>query len=203
MTRATLIKRIGLAICLSVGLGLGALIVLGPEIEVSMSEAEIREKVAAEIPKTVSHPAGTAEITALDLDLLETDQVAVDLAMTVTAFGMTADVAGKSKTGLRYEGGNFYLADLVLDDLEITPDEEATGLIGDVGKAASSAFRNMFSNDDVAGSDGAAARLEERLRAKIGPVARSLSFSIRPEHAICPSSSHWARSPAQWNSGFS
>ncbi len=101
-----------------------AIVVVVPDFEVVFDEDEVRDRIEDALP--VASGTQDIELRVTDasvdfLDIGEKGQVALSGEVRISGFGMAATSTVDTVTAVRYEDGAFYLSDLRLDDLTLTP----------------------------------------------------------------------------------
>jgi hypothetical protein len=160
-----------------IGVALIAYLILGKPITVTVPEDKVRTEVAAKLPMVVKKMGITANITQLEIDFLESDEVFVDIAMDLEGFGLSGFATGTATSGLRYDSGDFFLEDLDLDDLSITATKDSASTITKAATTAESLW-NRFKSDKMDDDPEAAVAIED-LKAKalerMIPAARDIA----------------------------
>lgn len=119
--RAVRILACGVGILVAVTL---AIVLFVPDFEVTITEDEVRERIADALP--LSAGTGEVEVRISDarvdfLDVGEKGQVALQAEIRVSGLTLAATAEVDTVTAIRYDDGSFYLSDLRLDDLTLTP----------------------------------------------------------------------------------
>ena len=101
-----------------------AILLFVPDFEVVITEEEVRDRIEDALP--VRSGSQEIELTVTDaaIDFRrsgEKGQIALSGEVRLSGFGMAATSEVDTITAVRYESGSFYLSDLRLDDLSLTP----------------------------------------------------------------------------------
>lgn len=144
-------KRIILFAVLAVVLLIGAGSALVGSVGVSVSEADIQKRVDAALPLTLSRLGGTVEVRTVALNTREDGTVEVSGSGDVRALGLDGDVAFSGVSRIVYEDGAFYLRDLGVEDVRITPTAETAERVEGRKKLLSTAVQRL--RETVSGGD--------------------------------------------------
>lgn len=101
-----------------------AIVLLVPDFEVVIPEDEVRDRIEDALPVRSGSTELELTVTDATVDFLgtgEKGQVALTGEVKLAGFGMAATSEVDTVTAIRYEDGDFYLSDLRLDDLSLTP----------------------------------------------------------------------------------
>ena len=101
-----------------------AIVLFVPDFEVVIDEDDVRDRIDDALPvfsgtKEIELKVTDAQVDFLDIG--EKGQVALSGEVKISGFGLAATSAVDTVTAVRYEDGSFYLSDLRLDDLSLTP----------------------------------------------------------------------------------
>lgn len=152
-----------------------AIVVFVPDFEVVIDEDEVRERIEDALPVS----AGTSEIelkvTDAEVDFLATGdkgQVALFGEVRISGFGMAATSEVDTLTAIRYEDGSFYLSDLRLDDLSLTPTLATRAKIAALKKAWQPIIDEFVQEFDASNSEVSFEELKAELQKSLIPVVR-------------------------------
>ena len=107
-------------------------LIFAPSYSVTFTEADIKSKVAAQIPHEVKRAGVAISVTSATVDFLATNQIAVEAGVAATGFTLDGVGSVSAKTSVRYEDGRFYLGDLTHDDIQFTFSDSSQETIRDV-----------------------------------------------------------------------
>lgn len=162
-------KRIILFAILAVVFLIGAGSALVGSVGVSVSEADIQKRVDAALPLTISRLGGTVEVRTVALDTREDGTVQVSGDGDVRALGLDGDVAFSGVSRIVYEDGAFYLRDLGVEDVRITPTTETAERVEGRKKLLSTAVRKL--RDAVSGGDAESEALIALVKSRVAESA--------------------------------
>lgn len=152
-----------------------AIVVFLPDFEVVIDEDEVRERIEDALPVS----AGTSEIelkvTDAEVDFLATGdkgQVALFGEVRISGFGMAATSEVDTVTAIRYEDGSFYLSDLRLDDLSLTPTLATRAKIAALKKAWQPIIDEFVQEFDASNGEVSFEELKAELQKSLIPVVR-------------------------------
>ena len=136
-----LTPRIGKILAWGVGILVAvtlAIILLVPDFEVVIPEDEVRDRIEDAIPVSSGSEEIEISVTKAAIDFRDTGekgQVALFGEVRLAGFGLAATGEVDTVTAIRYEDGAFYLSDLRLDDLTLTPTLATRAKIAAIKKA--------------------------------------------------------------------
>ena len=119
-------------------LGLGAYGLLGSDIEIEVSEAQARQKFQAALPISYSHSRTEALVEKANFDFQDDGRVRLTAEVDIQGYGFSGVAFADAASGIRYAGGNFYLVDVTLDEVDFRMDDESNQRVADVRAVATS-----------------------------------------------------------------
>lgn len=131
---------------------LGAGTALVGSVGVPVSETAIQKRVEAALPLTINRLGGVIEIRTIALNTQEDGTVQVSGNGDVRALGLDGEVAFSGVSRIVYQDGAFYLRDLGMDNVKITPTAKAAERVEDRKKILSATvgkLRNRMSDGDA------------------------------------------------------
>lgn len=166
-------KKISLALLFVVGAGLLLALLFAPDVTIRFSQEEANAKVMETLPFEKKTAGVTINLNEAAIDFQEDNLVQVTSVARVTGFGVTADVTGAPTTSLRYQDGNFYLADATIDSFKFDVDTAAQAKINGAKDVARSMFNKFKENhmDDSPEAAAAIDQLKDSTIAKVKTVA--------------------------------
>ncbi len=141
---------------------------LVPDVEVTISEDQVRDKLAEHIPYQTEVWPAQIVVQRLGVDFQGGDGVSLDAEIDVDGFGMQAIGTAETLTRLRYDRGAFYLSDLRLDDLTLTPSAETEDRLAGLKRSV----KNILDRREAAQPTEADRRQFQEMRATLGPRIR-------------------------------
>lgn len=165
-----------------VGFGLGGYAMFGPDIEVVVSEDLARQKFQASLPIAYSGDHAEALVRAATIDLQGGNRLRVTADVNISGYGFSGVASGEARSAFRYEGGNFYLVGVSLDQADFMMDDVSSprapgvrsaakgiwGMMGEPGPEAAPdapGATDLVTGDAVGGINGKARNvLEDALR---------------------------------------
>ena len=164
------------------GWGVGALVavtlgvvLLVPDFEVLIEEEEVRERIRNALPVSAGSSEIELRITDAEIDFLdvgEKGQVALTGAVRISGFGLAAKSEVDTVTAIRYESGSFYLSDLRLDDLSLTPTLATRAKIAALKKAWQPLIDQFAEEFEANQSDMTFEEAKAELQKSLIPVVR-------------------------------
>jgi hypothetical protein len=169
-----MLKRNVIVFIALVALALTFLIVTAPEIEVRITEDQVAEQIAAELPKTITK--GGLEITVNDatVDFLADNAVRITAVADIAGYGMTGRADADMTSSLEYRDGDFFLTSVDFDDLRLTQDPDTEEKLSDATSVARGLFNRLRDQveDGEAGAGAALERVADRAMDRFAPAAR-------------------------------
>lgn len=165
---------------------------VGP-IDVRVPEERVRAEIDAALPFDTAQAGVDVTVTHATADFQADNRVAVTLEGTASGLGLTGAFSGATITGLEYRGGAFYLADITLDDLEISPDGDSSAMVDSVRTVGAALWDRAAdqlapseatspdapsADDTKGGMDDLGGRLVDQARAAARRAGNSLARSI-------------------------
>lgn len=101
-----------------------AIVLFVPDFEIVIDESEVRDRIEDALPVTSGTEEIELKVTDARVDFIDTGekgQVALYGEVRISGFGLAATSEVDTVTAVRYEDGSFFLSDLRLDDLSLTP----------------------------------------------------------------------------------
>jgi hypothetical protein len=141
-----IIKIILTAVLLISGCSILGFLMYAKPITLSFSQEEAQEKINLQLPIINEKANVKGTINDIQISFLETNEVSVTLQMDAEGYGLSGNITGETKTGITYHNGNFFLKDLDLSDLTITPNNDSLEKLDDAKVAAQSLW-NKFKKD--------------------------------------------------------
>lgn len=163
-------RKLAIAAGLILGLGAAAHFLV-PDMEIKVSEAEARAKIAVRLPIEIEKLGSTISVHAAQVDFLAEDKVAFAAEFTAAGGWVSGEGRLEGKSGLAYRDGAFFLKDIDLQDVHFTPSaataDDAAGLKG--------IARNFIGKvrEGLAGDDPAAQALVDKSVARVSDAQKS------------------------------
>lgn len=173
-------KKIALAFLFTLGAGILLTLLFAPDVTIKFSQEEANAKVMETLPFEKQAAGATIKVEEVNIDFKDENLIQVTTTARVTGFGVAADVTGAPTTGLRYENGNFYLADATIDSFDFKVDAAGQAKIKGATSIAQSMF-NKFKENHMDDDPEAAAALEglkDETIAKVKTAAISTTNSL-------------------------
>ncbi len=110
-------KKLLLSLAAIVLVFLGLIVLVKPTFPISITEVEVNEKARSILP--ISHEKHGIEVVINDLevDFLDSNHAQIYASAKVEALGRTAIIHFTTTSGVRYEGGDFYLKDVSVQNV--------------------------------------------------------------------------------------
>jgi len=157
----------------SAALALAALL-YSPSITIDIPEAKVRSEVATRLPMTIEKNGVNVLVRSATIDFLESDAIHIVAEADIAGYGLSGAARADVTSGLRYESGAFYLAELDLGDIEISLDQARKSNLGSARDVAGGILGALRERAEAL-SPGAGAVLEDveaATRARVEPAAR-------------------------------
>ena len=167
-------KKILIWAGIALALGIASFILISPTIRVDVPESKVRSELALKLPMTIDRNGVNVIVRAATVDFLDSNAIHLTAEADLAGFGLSGSASADATSGLRYEGGNFYLTELTFSDIDFVADGESSTRIEDATSVASAAFGRLRSklDSEVEGAGAALDRLSADAAAKAEPVLR-------------------------------
>jgi hypothetical protein len=129
-------------------LGLGGYAVLGPDIDITVSEAQANLRLQDSLPLTYAKDRVTAVVEKASVDFQSDNRARVTANVDIQGYGFSGVAFADAASGIRYEDGDFYLVDVTLDEVDFRLDDESSQRVADVRAVATSIW-NMAKDKAV------------------------------------------------------
>lgn len=152
-----------------------AIVLFVPDFEVVIDEAEVRDRIEDALPVTSGTTEIELKVTDAELDFLSTGekgQVALFGEVRISGFGMAATSEVDTVTAIRYQDGDFYLSDLRLDDLSLTPTLATRAKIAALKKAWQPIVDEFVRELEASDGEMSFEELKAELQKSLIPVVR-------------------------------
>lgn len=167
-------RKIAMALAGLAALAVLGILIFGPRVSISIPETQAQAELAAMLPMTIEKNGVNVVLRSAELDFRADNRVRITADLDIAGYGLSGAGRADATSGLRYEGGNFYLSEISVSDMDITPDAPSSSRIKD----ATTAFSGLLdrARDAVAADRPEAAPAFDRLRAeaaeRLAPRAR-------------------------------
>lgn len=167
-------KKLFAWIGIALAVAIAAIILISPTITIDVPESTVRSQVAQKLPMTIDRNGVNVIVRSATIDFLDGDAIHLTAEADLAGYGLSGSATADATSSLRYEGGNFYLDKLSVDDVAFAPDGESNSRIDDAKKVASAAFGNLRNRleGEVEGAGAALDRLSEGAAEKAEPILR-------------------------------
>ena len=128
-------RKFAIYTCLTLLAILAAAFVFEPPYKATFTQAQIEAELAKQLPKQISKALTSINITKGIVDLRDNDKVAIKAAFDVRSFTLEGTGSADVTTGIRYDGGRFYLSDLRNENIKFTFSDNSKDTLGDVKSA--------------------------------------------------------------------
>lgn len=128
-------RKFAIYTCLTLLAILAAAYVFAPPYKATFTQAQIESELAKQLPKQINKALTSINITEGIVDLHSNNKVAIKAAFDVRGFTLEGTGSADVTTGIRYDGGRFYLSDLRKENIEFTFSDNSKDTLGDVKSA--------------------------------------------------------------------
>lgn len=152
-----------------------AIVAFVPDFEVAITEEEVRDRIEDALPVMSGSEEIEILITNAEVDFMgsgEKGQVALAAEVRISGFGLGATSEVDTVTAIRYEDGSFYLSDLKLDDLSLTPTLATRAKIAALKKAWQPIIDQFIEEFEANQSDMTFEEAKAELQKSLIPLVR-------------------------------
>ncbi|MEM9344622.1 MAG: hypothetical protein AAGA87_16395 [Pseudomonadota bacterium] len=143
-----------------------------PDVPIRITQERVAAAIDDKLPFEIDTRALTLDVENASVKFLETGKVGVTAQFEGRAFGLSGKGAADTESGLRYEGGRFYLADLSVEDLSLVADDDSQGVIDDARTTAGALFHRLRGEAEEADPEAPESmdRLRDRAVERMKPI---------------------------------
>ena len=152
-----------------------AIVLFVPDFEVVIDEEEVRRRIEDALPVTAGSQELKLRVTDANVDFLaagEKGRVALSGEVKISGLGMAATSEVDTVSAVRYEDGSFYLSDLRLDDLSLTPTLATRAKIAALKKAWQPFIDQFVKEMNAADSEMSFEEAKAELQKALIPLVR-------------------------------
>lgn len=146
-------RKFAIYTCLTVLALLAAAYIFAPPYKATFTQTQIEAELAKQLPKQINKALTETTVTEGIVDLRDNNKVAIKAAFDVRGFTLEGTGSADVTTGIRYEGGRFYLSDLRKENIAFTFSDNSKNTLGDVKSAFDKILKRETNEAEESGNE--------------------------------------------------